>query len=253
MLIQQHCIASGTLVHQRMMSPRHRFVYAMRQVLLDLDDVDTLFAATRWWSSRRVALGWFRRRDFLDQPELALKERVRQIVATQLSLAFDGRVMMLTAPRCWGFCFNPLTLYFCFDRHNEQPVAVVAEVHNTPWFQRHVYALDTRSAQMQPSHDKSFHVSPFLPMDLQYLWQFNLKPDQLRIGITNTRENAVVFKSSLVLQLKPVDAAQLDRELWMHLPQALKTLLGIYWQALKMFIKRAPFYTHPNNDAKDMT
>ncbi len=243
MLRQTHQIGVGTLVHRRFLEPAHEFRYAMRQVLVDLTELDALCARTRWWSSSRFALGWFRRADFLDQPDKPFMQRLREIVAQRLHIEFDGPAMMLVAPRCWGVCFNPLTLYFCFDRDNKQPKAVVAEVHNTPWFERHLYVIDL-SDPAALSHGKAFHVSPFLPMDMDYHWQFNLNPEQLRITISNHRDGQRVFDAVLWLRLHDITATQLDRELWTHLPQSFKTLCGIYWQALRLMIKRARFYTY---------
>jgi hypothetical protein len=245
MLTSGNFLAVGTLVHHRFMAPQHRFVYQMRQFVFDLDEIDVFLGQSRFWSTKRFALGWFRREDFLDEPRTPLKMRVLQHIDAALGFVPSGKVLMLVSPRCWGFCFNPLTLYFCFEANQSEPCAVVAEVRNTPWFQRHIYVLDRRDAEVQSTHPKVFHVSPFLPMDMNYEWTINLNSDQVRIGICNRREQSVVFKASLVLSLQTLDPKSADRELWLHWPQSLKTLLSIYWQAVKLLVKRSPFFSHP--------
>ena len=239
-------IYSGVLTHRRDLAPAHRFAYRMRLLWLDLDEVETLFATARGWSLTRPALGWLRRRDYLRAETVSLKQAVSDEIAEQLGARPDGPIRMLTAPRVFGIGFNPLTLYYCYDRSGSQLQYVLAEVRNTPWLQRHCYALDLRHAAQPDAHRKQFHVSPFLPMALHYHWQLSQPGEQLNVQIRNSRDDVTVFRATLALQkVAALNPAQLQRELWQHWPQGLKTLLGIYWQAVKLFGKRARFYSHP--------
>ncbi|MFZ5843765.1 MAG: DUF1365 domain-containing protein [Pseudomonadota bacterium] len=246
----QSAIYTGVLTHRRDLAPAHRFAYRMRLLWLDLDEVETLFAAARGWSLTRPALGWLRRRDYLRADTPSLKLAVADEIAAQLATRPDGPIRMLTAPRVFGIGFNPLTLYYCYDRSGTRLQYVLAEVRNTPWLQRHCYALDLRAAAQPAAHDKHFHVSPFLPMDMQYHWQLNPPDEQLNVQIRNSRQGVTVFRATLALQKETaLEPQQLQRELWRHWPQGLKTLLGIYWQAVKLFGKRARFHSHPGNTA----
>lgn len=251
---RQSAIYTGVLTHRRDLAPAHRFAYRMRLLWLDLDEVETLFAAARGWSLTRPALGWLRRRDYLRADTPSLKQAVSDEIAAQLGTRPDGPIRMLTAPRVFGIGFNPLTLYYCYDRSGTRLQYVLAEVRNTPWLQRHCYALDLRTAAQPAAHGKHFHVSPFLPMDMQYHWQLNQPDEQLNVQIRNSRQGVTVFRATLALQKEDALAPQqLQRELWQHWPQGLKTLLGIYWQAVKLFGKRARFYSHPGNTAAPAT
>lgn len=248
---EQHesAIYSGVLTHRRDLAPAHRFAYRMRLLWLDLDEADALFAATPGWSLTRPAVGWLRRRDYLRADTASLKQAVADEIEAQLGNRPNGPIRMLTAPRVFGIGFNPLTLYYCYDRAGKQLQFVLAEVRNTPWLQRHCYALDLRAndATIAP-HDKHFHVSPFLPMDMQYHWQLNSPDEDLQVLIRNRRAGTTVFRATLALQREAaLTPATLQRELWQHWPQGLKTLLGIYWQAVKLFARRARFYGHPGN------
>lgn len=244
-------IYHGLLTHRRELAPAHSFVYRMRLFWLDLDEVATLFAAARGWSLHRFAPGWLRRRDYLRPETCDLKQAVCDEIAAQLGVRPRGPIRMLTAPRVWGIGFNPLTLYYCYGDDGGSLQFVLAEVRNTPWFERHCYALDLRdtgdSKHHQPAdHDKQFHVSPFLPHDLRYHWKLNTPADTLSVQIRNDRAGKAVFRASLALQRHTaLTPALLQRELWQHWPQGLKTLAGIYWQALKLVVKRARFYSHP--------
>lgn len=250
MLLTDSCIYGGTMVHDRALAPVHRFRYRLRLLWLNLDQLDGIVANSRWWSSRRFALAWFRRRDYLDQPQTDLKTRALQWVEKTHGVRMTGPVCVLTSARLFGLAFNPLTLFFCFTNDGLHTPFVVAEVRNTPWLQRHIYVLDLRDPNKPPQHPKNFHVSPFLPMDLFYHWRIDLNGERLRISITNTRNDLTVFRAALKLEREALpaqilDGRSLDRELWRHLPQGWKTLTGIYWQALKMLARRAHFYGHP--------
>ncbi len=239
-------IYSGVLTHRRDLAPAHRFGYRMRLLWLDLDECEALFAATSGWSLTQPALGWLRRRDYLRATTPSLKQAVADEIHQQLGVHPDGPIRMLTAPRVFGIGFNPLTLYYCYDRTGTELQYLLAEVRNTPWLQRHCYALDLRGAAQPVNHDKCFHVSPFLPMDLHYHWQLNQPGELLNLQIRNSRHGVTVFRATLALQKEAALTPQLlQRELWRHWPQGLKTLLGIYWQAVKLFGKRARFYSHP--------
>lgn len=234
-------IYAGTLVHRRQTAPVHSFSYRMRLLWLDLDQLDTQIDRHLFWSSRRPALAWLRRRDYL-RPETAnLKTAVLDTLQERLGFRPAGRVHMLTAPRVFGIAFNPLTLYYAHDEQ-DKVCAVLAEVRNTPWLERQLYALDLRAGEHPPAHAKSFHVSPFLPMDLSYHWWLPAPDDLLRVSITNRRGTANVFRAGLFAERQAFSPL---KELFLHWPQGLKTLCGIYWQALKLLLRGARFHGHP--------
>ena len=131
------------------------------------------------WSVERFNLVTFRRRDYLGPRILRWARRYGSGFEKR---AFDpaGACACLTHLRQWGLCFNPVTFYFCEDPDGALQ-AVVADVHNTPWNERHAYVLDARD-QSGPDFrfefDKAFHVSPFLPMDMRYDWRFRYEADR---------------------------------------------------------------------------
>ncbi|NQD36863.1 DUF1365 domain-containing protein [Permianibacter sp. IMCC34836] len=245
----QSALYTGILTHRRDLAPAHRFAYRMRLLWLDLDELADLFARSRGWSWQKPAIGWLRRRDYLRPETASLAQAVRDEVSSQLGVTPTGPIRMLTAPRVFGIGFNPLTLYYCYGTDGNTLEFVLAEVRNTPWLQRHCYALDLRHADTAGSsaeHAKQFHVSPFLPMDMAYHWQLQLPGEQLNVLIRNERAGVTVFRAVLALQRHAeLTPALLQRELWQHWPQGLKTLAGIYWQAVKLLLRRARFYGHP--------
>ena len=155
-----------------------------------------------------------------------------------------GRVLLLGNVRCLGFYFSPVNFYFC-DRAGETRY-LLAEVSNTPWNERHYYLLDL--AALSP-HDKDFHVSPFMGLGMRYHWRIRAPKEEALIHIEShpVSGESKLFDATLALRRAPLSrkglAALLARWPWM----TLKVLLGIYWQALRLFIKRTPVFTHPES------
>jgi hypothetical protein len=158
---------------------------------------------------------------------------------------------MLTQPRCFGYCFDPVTFYYCFEPDGKTLDTVVAEITNTPWKERHAYVLRASEARRVGgrfvfSFDKAFHVSPFLPMALVYDWRFSLPADRLHVHMDALRDGKNVFAATLSTQRQPLDTRHVGLALLRLPPMALGVMLGIHYQALRVYLKRNPFYEHPS-------
>ncbi|PKL94701.1 MAG: DUF1365 domain-containing protein [Gammaproteobacteria bacterium HGW-Gammaproteobacteria-8] len=246
--MQPDSAAFGTIWHRRRGPRPHAFRYRAWFSLLDVDGLEQRFAQSRWWSLERANLVSFRRRDYLAPHALTLGEAVRQRVQQELGLRPAGPVRMLAHLRQWGLCFNPVSFYFCFDPEDRSLQAVLAEVHNTPWDERHAYVLDARG---QPGPDfrwrfpKQFHVSPFLPMALDYDWAFTLTPDRVDVHMKVMDEEQECFAAGMRLKLAALDPDSMRRTPLQFPWMTARVLLGIYWQAARLWLKRTPFHDHP--------
>ena len=161
--------------------------------------------------------------------------------------ARPDKVLLLAQPRSWGFSFNPVNFYFCLT--GDQLVYLLAEITNTPWGEKHVYALSTEDGSGAFRFPKSFHVSPFQPMDMENRWQVSIDDKQVRITMNLYREAHQEFAATLNLRTRVLSVREMLRGSWRFAFQSLLTLTRIYLQAARLFLNRVPFHAHPKKTA----
>ncbi len=243
-------IYEGVVTHQRHRPRTHNFRYRMGYLYLDLDELPALMDVHPMWSAKGFAPGWFRRQDYFDQGTSPLAQAIRDKVFSSSGIMPTGPVRLLTHPRYWGVCFNPVSFYYVFDATGQNLEWVVADVMNTPWREKHPYVLGPFGAPdaqggWQPITPKVFHVSPFMEMDMEYRWTVRPPEEKLLVVIANHDSEGQLFQASLALNRQPWTGAGLGRLLWAYPWQSMKVINGIYWQALKLWAKKVPFVPHP--------
>jgi DUF1365 family protein len=241
---------TGEVRHRRLGPKPHAFRYRLFFCWLDLAELATVFRGRWLWSTRRPALAWFRRADYLGPTELPLDEAVRQRVTQATGRRPDGPIRLLTHIRQFGWCFNPVSFYYCYDRADTRVEAVVAEITNTPWDERHAYVLAREAGTPEGPNrrwrfGKDFHVSPFLPMDMDYDWRLSEPGERLAVHMENWRAGRLEFDATLALTREPISGASLARALVSFPLLTAKVSAMIYWNALRLWLKRTPFFTHP--------
>lgn len=263
-----HAIYTGWVRHRRYTPAEHAFRYPVYQLMLDLDRLDSAFRGRWFWSTRRPALARFRRDDHFGDPARPLAECVRDLVAERLGRRPDGPVRLLTNLRCFGFIINPVSFFYCHSAGDDGPgplEAIIAEVHNTPWNERHCYVLDARAAarparagggdrsprsSLAFEFDKDFHVSPFHPMDQRYAWRFTVPGDRLLVHMENHDERGLVTDATSVMRRRPITGPRLAATLARHPFMTGRVAVAIYWQALRLRLKGAVFHDHPRSTAE---
>jgi uncharacterized protein len=220
-------------------------------VYLDLEEIDQVFQGRWFWSSDSPNLAWFRREDYLGGDSGSIADKVREVVLAAGGPEPKGPIRLLTHLRYFGYCFNPVSFYYCFMPDGKKIQTIVAEITNTPWNERKTYVLipenDVPLANMHRyCFPKTFHVSPFMPMNLLYDWRFSEPDEKLNIHMRLEQEGKKVFDASLNMKRYPMSGYQLARALLMFIPMSIKVIAGIYIEAMKLKLKGIPVYDHPD-------
>ena len=240
----------GWVRHRRLLPKHHAFHYPVFMSWLDLDELDQIMKQSFFWSRERFNLVSFYRSDYLGDASIELAEAVRQRIRQKTGHDFSGRIVLLTNLRYLGFCFNPVSFYFCYPGRAEQPRYILAEINNTPWDERFCYLLDTRNSPQQSRQwsfefDKRFHVSPFMPMNLRYHWRFSLHPQAVAIHMSLRQNERRCFDATLQLQPRPMSRRTMRNTPLRYPFMTVAVVLWIYWQAFWLWLKRVPLHDHP--------
>jgi uncharacterized protein len=244
------CLYTGYIRHRRLSPAEHVFRYGLYLAYLDLEELPALLEGRYGVYRSRFSPASFRRTDHMGDPHVPLAEAVGELVEQQTGWRPTGPIRLLTVLRNWGYFFSPLSLYFCFNRTGQMVDAIVAEVSNTPWRERHCYVLWQGNRVSEPSqlrfrHPKGFHVSPFMDMDMSYDWCLRTPGAELSVAIVNSRGDERLFDVSLVLKRRELSRRSLLRALARHPWMTGRVTQAIYWQAFRLWWKKCPYYAHP--------
>ncbi len=231
----------GKVSHARV-APRHALEYPVWFAYLHLDEVQDFCKLSKLCSYRKTNVFSFYEEDYLSG-EKDLKTLVRQKIFEISKVNFEGEIFLLTTLRQLGYSMNPISLFYCFNKSQELQY-IIADVHNTPWNERYVYVLECYKKR-HINHLKEFHVSPFMPMDLSYDWDFNTPGEKIKVGIRVTSSNNSVMTANLNLKRVAPSNQAFTKMFMNHSMQSFKTAARIYINAARLWTKGAKFFTHP--------
>ena len=252
-------IAEASIRHRRYMPKAHAFEAKLNYLWFDADQLERITAQSPLWSDKHWNILNLYSTDFLTDYQGSLRQKVEQVLAPQaeVELLQDWQIRILALPRCLGFRFNSVVFYFIFDSQHEQPIFILSEITNTPWNERKVYLHDCRQPLQahgdfkgyEFSFEKSFHVSPFMPMEMDYRWRFNFSDSLNVIHMQLFEQQKQVFDATMHFRLCPITfPSQQHYYALRYSLEPLKMMVSIYVQAFKLWWKKVPFYRHPKKN-----
>lgn len=234
-------IYEGTVRHRRFADRTNEFTHKVALAYLDLDELPEL--------PLRGRLVRFERSDYLGDPRVPLSDAVRTLVEERTGTRPAGPIRLLTQLRSFGHCFNPVSFYYCFGDGGVR--AVVAEVTNTPWGERHAYVVERSGAGrvLKGDSEKVLHVSPFMGMDHHYEWRVADPGESLSVHIESQRNGAVAFDATLSMRRRPFSRRSLAAMTARYPAANARVLALIYGHALGLKLRGATVHPHPSEAA----
>jgi uncharacterized protein len=243
----------GSLSHRRLRPVRHEFAYPVFMAMLDVDRIPELMRVSPFSSYNRWNWAGYDERDHFGEPALALRERMRLNAAAHGVTLPDGPAFLLTNLRYLGYCFNPVSFYYLCGRTGELEM-MLAEVNNTfgetcnYWLTPECEQAPAgrRGAQARRYETrKVFHVSPFMGLGHHYTWVFTPPGERLVAHTKASGDDGVFFDATLTLERRPWSAQALRQTLAQYPWMTAKVIAAIYWEALRLRLKGAPYHPHP--------
>ena len=245
------CIYEGFVRHRRFRPRPNMFQYRLFFMYIDLAELPRVFDSHPLWSFQRPNIAYFRRKDHFGDSQKPIDLAVRDLVTEKTGHPPEGPIRMLTHLRYFGYCFNPASFYYCFDRTDSQVETIIVEIHNTPWAEVHCYVL-SRDNNEHPLKNwrrhrfkKVFHVSPFIDMNIDYDWRFREPDASIRVHMIDYENKQLLFDASLALKRREISPWALTDVLIKYPLMTAKVTTLIYWQALRLLLKKTPVFVHP--------
>jgi DUF1365 family protein len=237
------CLYEGTIRHRRA-APAQEFAHPIALAYVDLEELPSLLEGRLL--RRGPGLLRFRRRDYLGDPRLPLDVAVRDRLQQLTGERPGGPIRLLTQLRSFGLCFNPVSFYYCHDAAGERVASVLAEVTNTPWGERHAYALTASGhGVVSGGFAKQLHVSPFMGMDHRYEARASEPGATLSVHIQSLSSGETTFDATLSMQRRELTRAAVARMSARYPVASARTLALIYGHAVGLKLAGARVHRHP--------
>ena len=247
-------IGFGEVRHTRLKPVQHAFVYPTYFLMLPMRSLQhgpaPALARNHWAPLSFYDADHGDGRNFAQGGALAWLD---ELLHSEGILDAQGEVWLHCYPRVLGFTFKPVSFWYC-HRQNGSLRAVVVEVNNT-FGERHCYLLNAPQFGVEQRAAKVFHVSPFCPVEGGYRFRFMLTPDLSRTVARVDFDDAAgpLIETSVSGKLELLNAQSVRKAMLRYPAMTLGVVLRIHWQAIKLLLKRAPFFKKPTPPAQFTT
>lgn len=252
--VSEALLYSGEVMHRRYSPASHAFRHGLFFLRLRIDGgrpaLPGLCSRNRW------NLTGFHDADYGPRDGSPLEPWMRGVLARHGLHAADGAIWLQTFPRIFGYAFNPVSFWLCHDRDGLLR-AVLAEVNNT-FGEHHNYLVAHGDGRPIRGGDwltarKVFHVSPFFPVSGEYRFRFEDDGGacRFRIDYDDGAGNRLVTQIRGIA--RPLTSAALAGELFRRPWLGFGVILRIHYHALRLWLKRVPFFSKPLPPAEDIT
>lgn len=243
----------GHVAHRRVRPRAHALRYRLFSLLLDLDEIDAVAARLRLFSRNRFNLFSFHDADHAAGTAEPLRAQVERHLR-DAGLPTGGAIRLLAMPRILGFVFNPLSVYFCHG-HDGRLAAILYEVSNT-FGERHSYLLPADAGAdgtVRQTCAKTFHVSPFMAMDMTYAFRVAPPGERLAIAIDAGDADGTILTAVLSSRRVVLTDAALARAFVTHPLLTAKVVAGILWEAARLWGKGVRVHARPAPPVQSVT
>lgn len=235
-------IYAGTVRHRRFRPAEHAFTYDVFFAYLDVDRIPELMAATALASHDRFNCASFHEADHFGDPARPLRERLAGDAARHGLALPSGPIYLLTHLRYFGYTFNPVSFFYCFEPDGRMPL-VLAEVNNT--FGETCNYWVPGGGRIRAAAEKKFHVSPFIEPECRYDWEIGMPGESLALQLDVAQDGQPLLDCTLLLKHRPWSTRELARALVRYPWMTVRVITAIHWQAIRLYFKGVPVVRHP--------